>query len=86
MLGDTRGEHSAKQITRYVGKYLHSLNTHRVVEGYLLELAPVVPYLEQVQRTGIGSSGILHRILAHKAAVNYMCLGVNSLYRVCFVL
>lgn len=77
--GGQRGEHSATQITRYVGKYLHSLNTDTVVEGYLLEPAPILPYLEEVQKGGIGSSGILHRILAHKAAVKYMRLGVSSL-------
>ena len=75
--GGQRGENSAAQITRYVGKYLHYLNAHRVVEGELLEPAHVEPYLEEVQKAGIRSSGILHRILAHKAAVQYMRLGVS---------
>ena len=60
------GAHVASQITRYVGKYLYSLNAHTVEEGALLDTSPVTPYLEMVQRHGIGSSGILHRILAHK--------------------
>ena len=77
--GGNRGEHSATQIMRYVGKYLYSLNSSKPVERSLLETKPVVPYLEAVQGAGIGSSGVLHRILAHKAAVQYMRLGVSYL-------
>ena len=69
--GGNRGEHSARQITRYVGKDLFHLNPE------LLDTDSVSP---QTQRAGIGSSGILHRILAHKAAVNFMCLGVSYLW------
>ena len=75
--GGNRGEHSAKQIERYVAKYLYALDALRVEERGLLRTEPVIPYLERIQRTGIGSSGVLHRILAHKAAVNYMRLGVS---------
>ena len=75
--GGSRGEHSATQISRYVGKYLYSLNAHTPVEGDLLKIPPVLPYLDTVQAAGIGSSGILHRILAHKAAVQYMRLEVS---------
>ena len=77
--GGNRGKHSASQITRYVGKYLHLLNAHTVEERALLHTSHVRPFLESVQKSGIGSSGILHRILAHKAAVQYMCLGVSYL-------
>ena len=38
-----------------------------------------MPYLEETHAAGIGSSGILHRILSHKAAVQYMRLGVSYL-------
>ena len=77
--GGNRGEHPARQITRYVGKYLYALNAVTVEENGLLQTEPVVPYLERVQAAGIRSSGILHRILAQKAAVNYMRLGVSYL-------
>ena len=38
--GGNRGEHSATQITRYVGKYLYSLDAHAPVEGNLLKTSP----------------------------------------------
>ena len=63
--GDNRGAHAASQITRYVRKYLYSLNAHTVEEGALLDTSPVTPYLEMVQRHGIGSSGILHHLLQY---------------------
>ena len=37
----------------------------------LLKTIPVLPYLEGVEEAGVGSSGVLHRILAHKAAVHF---------------
>ena len=37
----------------------------------LLNTIPVLPYLEGVEEAGVGSSGVLHRILAHKAAVHF---------------
>ena len=37
----------------------------------LLNTVPVLPYLEGVEEAGVGSSGVLHRILAHKAAVHF---------------
>ena len=37
----------------------------------LLNTVPVLPYLEGVQEAGVGSSGVLRRILAHKAAVHF---------------
>ena len=37
----------------------------------LLKTIPVLPYLEGVQEAGVGSSGVLHRIIAHKAAVHF---------------
>ena len=80
LAGGNRGEHSARQITRYVGKYLFHLNPDLVEEGGLLDTDSVSPYLDQTQRAGIGSSGILHRILAHQAAVNFMRLGVSYLW------
>ena len=72
--GKQRGEHAATQIARYVGKYLYSLNPNNLVEEDLLKTDPVVPYLEATHKAGIRSSGILHRILAHKAAIQYMAL------------
>jgi hypothetical protein len=62
-----------------VGKYLHHLNAQAVEEEALLRTDTVVPYLESAQKAGIGSSGILHRILSHKAVVQYMRLGVCNL-------
>ena len=70
--GGNRGRDTARQMTRYVGKYLHYLNPDTVEEGRLLQTTPALA------AAGIGSSGILHRILAHKAAVHYMRLGVNG--------
>lgn len=66
-----------KQITRYVGKLLYHIDPHRVVQSSLLNPAHVLPYLNGVERAGIGSSGILHRILAHKAVVYFMRLSVS---------
>ena len=37
----------------------------------LLKTIPVLPYLEGVEEAGVGSSDVLHRILAHKAAVHF---------------
>ena len=37
----------------------------------LLKTISVLPYLEGVQEAGVGSSGVLHRIIAHKAAVHF---------------
>ena len=37
----------------------------------LLNTVPVLPYLEGVQEAGVGNSGVLRRILAHKAAVHF---------------
>lgn len=75
--GGKRGDHAATQMTRYIGKYQFSLNPNTVMEDKLLDTAPVVPYLDAVQKAGIGSSGILHRILSHKAAIQYMRLVVS---------
>ena len=66
------------QICRYVGKYLHFLNASAVEESALLDTGPVQTYLESVQAVGIGSCGILHRILAHKAAVQFMRMTVST--------
>ena len=52
--GGHRKDHSAGQITRYVGKYLHQLNPVTVAEGELLQTPPIVPYLE---RLGSGAAG-----------------------------
>ena len=76
--GGKGGEQSATQITRYVGKYLFHLNSSAVEEKQLLQTSPMPPYLDALSCLGIGSSGILHRILSHKAAVNFMHLGVSS--------
>lgn len=78
--GGNRGEKPAREITRYVGKYLYWLNNEDVKESALLEPAVVLPYLERMQRKGIGSSGILYRILSHKAAVHFMRLAVSYLF------
>ena len=80
--GGKRGEQSVAQITRYVGKYLFHLNSHEVEEKQLLETTPVASYLDALTDVGIGSSSILHRILAHKAAVNYMRLRVSFTFDV----
>ena len=77
--GGNRGEHSATQITSYVGKYLYSLNPLMVEEARLLETSAVMPHLNTLSKAGISSSGILHCILAHLAAVNYMRLAVSYL-------
>ena len=50
----------------------------RVVQSSLLNPTHVLPHLDMVQKAGIGSSGVLHRILAHKAAVYFMQLSVSS--------
>ena len=82
--GGNRGKHAARQITCYIGKYLYWFNNKAVEERALLQTAPVVPYLEKMQEGGIGYSGILHRILAHKAALYYMKLVVSYLLLVLF--
>ena len=76
--GGNRGRDTARQMTRYVGKYLHYLNPDTVEEGRLLQTTPVITHLDALAAADIGSSGILHRILAHKVAVQYMRLGVNG--------
>lgn len=63
---------------RYVGKYLYYLNTSAVEEGKLLEPTPVQDYLSVVQERGVGSCGVLHRILANKAAVRFMRMTVST--------
>ena len=78
--GGNRGEHSATQIARYIGKYLYAVNPDRVVEGQLLNTHHLLPYLNAVYDSGIGSSGVLHRILAHKAAIHYMRLSVSHVF------
>ena len=75
--GGNRSRQSASQITRYVAKYLHYLNPEHVDEGGLLLTGPVLPYLEGITKLGVQSSGVLHRILAHKAAVHYMKIDVS---------
>lgn len=75
--GGLRGENATKQIVRYVGKYLYFLNHSQVDESALLEPVPVQGYLEGVQSNGVGSCVILHRILAHKAAINFMRMTVS---------
>ena len=75
--GGNRGEHSATQITRYVGKYLHYINDETPDERDLLKTEHVQSYLKSTERVGIGCGGILHRILAHKAAVQYLRLAVS---------
>jgi hypothetical protein len=65
-------------MTRYVGKYLYWLNPRRVEEGALLDPSHVVPYLESVQQGGIGSCGVLHRLLAHKAVIQCMRMTVST--------
>lgn len=75
--GGHRGDKASKQILRYVGKYLHFLNKETVDESALLDTTHVQAYLGAVQKCGIGSSGILHRILAHKAAIHFMRMTVS---------
>ena len=48
--GGKRGDNAATEMTRYIGKYLFSLNANTVIEDKLLDTAPVVPYLDAVQR------------------------------------
>lgn len=71
--GGYRGDHATQQMVRYVGKYLHFLNSSAVEESTLLDPSPVQEYFGAVQ-----ASGILHRILAHKAAVNFMRMMVST--------
>ena len=77
--GRNRGQNSATQITRYVGKYMHYINNETLDERDLLKTEYVLPYLKITERAAIGCSGILHRILAHKAAVQYLRLAVSYL-------
>ena len=42
--GGNRGEHPARQITCYVGKYLYALNALTVEENGLIQTEPVVHY------------------------------------------
>ena len=72
--GGCRGEKSASQIVRYIGKYLFFLDSATIDEGRLLETRTLLPYLETCKQVGIG---ILHRILAHKLAINYMQVEVS---------
>lgn len=75
--GGLRGKDSATQIVKYVGKYLYHIDPDNVREEELLKTDSVVAYLEAVQKTGIGNSGVLHRILSHKVAVHFMRLAVS---------
>ena len=77
--GGKRGDHATTQIVRYVGKYLHFLNSSAVEETALLDPSPVLEYLGAIHASGIGSCGILHLILAHKAAVNFMRMTVSTI-------
>ena len=76
--GGFRGNKPSKQICRYVGKYLYFLNPSKVEENALLDPTPVEGYLAEVEGSGVGCSGVLHRLLSHKAAVNFMRLTVRS--------
>ena len=63
-------QNAVTQLTRCVGKYLFALNPEVVQEKHLLDVDPIDSYLEDLTRgSGSGTSGVLHRILAHKAAV-----------------
>lgn len=79
-----REERGAISHTNYEvrGNYLFHLNSHEAEEKRLLKTTPVASYLDALTDVGIGSSGILHRILAHKAAVNYMRLRVSFTFDV----
>ena len=65
---------TALQLTRSVGKFLYSVNPTKVEETSLLRIDAIDPYLSQ---EGMGASGVLHHILAHKAAVHFMALAVS---------
>ena len=77
--GGSRNYAPALQLTRAVGKYLHALNPEAVDESRLLEVDPIQGYLTNLTAAGIGASGVLSRILAHKAAIHFMCLTVSYL-------
>ena len=77
--GGNRGERSATQIARYVSKYLYYLNSTIVDEDRLLETQPILEYLKCCRQAGIMASGVLHRILAHKLAVQYMTVEVSCI-------
>ena len=58
-------------------------NPHMVEKEALLRIPPILPYIKSVQASGISSSGILHRILAHTAAVNFMQMTVSYFGFIC---
>ena len=77
--GGSRNYAPALQLTRAVGKYLHALNPEAVDSSRLLEVDSIQGYLTNLTAAGIGASGVLSRILAHKAAIHFMCLTVSYL-------
>ena len=82
--GGHRSRSTATQLVRDVAKYLTVLNPNIVEEQRLLEVKPVQGYLDGLTTEGMGPSGILHRLLSHKAAVCFMKLTVNCV--LCVVL
>ena len=83
--GGSRNRTTATQLARDVGKYLHALNPEVVDEARLLETPPIEEYLKNLS-TSMGVSGILHRILSHKAAVKFMKLAVSYLAYHCLLI
>ena len=66
--GGYRSSSTATQLARDVGKYLYFLDQSKVNEALLLDTHPVEGYLQSLSASGMGPSGILHRLLSQKAA------------------
>ena len=62
--GGYRSSSTATQLARDVGKYLYFLDQSEVNEALLLDTHPVEGYLQSLSASGMGPSGILHRLLS----------------------
>ena len=71
---------------RAVGKYLYWLNPKSVDETRLLEVEPVEKYIAELISSGMGPSGVLSRILAHKAALNFLRPPISYLHTTDFIM
>ena len=74
---------SAASTAAVVAKYLYHLQPEEVREELLLKVEPVVPFLRELSHSGLGCSGILHCLAAHRLAIHYMELGVSEI--ICYL-
>ena len=68
-LGGSRNEKTSAQIQANVRKYLQANNMD---PRTLVHLSPIQPFIDAVEKGGVGCSGILQRLDAHSLALKFM--------------